>query len=163
MGNMSSDLYEHLAAAYVRGMCPDCAADSGVTSLLQQGRATGLKLRRFKRTMGLPRVRAVLGALRGIDPATLIDFGTGRGVFLWPLLAAFPSLEVTAVERDERRTAHLNAVRTGGVSRLHVVGSDAARLPFPDHSFDAATMLEVLEHQEDPISLAREAVRLAGL
>ena len=48
----------------------------------------------------------VLGTLRGIAPTHLLDIGTGRGVFLWPLLDAFPSLMVTAVERDDvRRSA----------------------------------------------------------
>ncbi len=34
-------------------------------------------------------------------------------------------------------------------------------MPFADVSFDGATVLEVLEHQHDPLPLAREAVRLA--
>jgi ubiquinone/menaquinone biosynthesis C-methylase UbiE len=154
--------FEQLAAAYVRGMVPDQACGRGDSDLLAVGRSAGLKLHRFKRTMDLPRVRAVLGVLRALGPSRLLDVGTGRGVFLWPLLDAFPDLEVTAVERDERRRGHLEAVRRGGIERLHVIGADACRLPFADDAFDVVTVLEVLEHQTDPVPLAREALRLAA-
>jgi ubiquinone/menaquinone biosynthesis C-methylase UbiE len=154
-------LYRELALAYARGMLPAGDMAANEEALLAQARAAGLKLHRFKRTMDLPRVRAVLGALRGLGPESLVDFGSGRGVFLWPLLDAFPALAVTAVERDERRLGHLEAVRRGGIERLSVVRGDAGRLPLADGSFDGATVLEVLEHQENPLQLAREAVRLA--
>ena len=156
-----TDFYEQLAAAYVRGMRPDIGSIADPAEMFAQARAAGLKLHRFKRTMDLPRVRAVLGILRGVAPESLIDFGTGRGVFLWPLLDAFPHLPVTAVERDERRLGHLEAVRRGGVERLAVASGDADALPFEAGSFDVATVLEVLEHQHDPLPMAREAVRLA--
>jgi precorrin-6B methylase 2 len=154
-------LYTELAEAYARGMLPAVADGASSAALLEQARAAGLKLHRFKRTMDLPRVRAVLGALRGLAPESLVDFGSGRGVFLWPLLDAFPAMPVTAVERDERRLLHLEAVRRGGIERLSVMRGDASRLPLADRSFDGATVLEVLEHQEDPLPPAREAVRLA--
>jgi ubiquinone/menaquinone biosynthesis C-methylase UbiE len=158
---MTGDLYGELAAAYVRGMCSDAPAEDDIAALLDHGRRRGLKSHRFKRAAMLPRVRTVLGALRGIAPATLADIGSGRGVFLWPLLDAFPGLAVTAIERDERRFAHLAAVQRGGIGRLNAVHADAARLPFEDAAFDATTVLEVLEHQHDPLPLAREAVRLS--
>jgi ubiquinone/menaquinone biosynthesis C-methylase UbiE len=155
-------VYEELAAAYVRGMLGAGDADESREALLARANAAGLKLHRFKRTMELPRVRAVLGALHGLAPASLLDIGSGRGVFLWPLLDAFPDLPVTAVERDERRLAHLEAVRRGGIERLTVVPGDASAIPSPDSSVDVVTVLEVLEHQDDPRPLAREAVRLAA-
>lgn len=158
----SSNLYTDLAAAYVRGMLPERAGGSSASELIALGREAGLNLQRFKRTMELPRVRAVLGILRGLTPARLLDIGTGRGVFLWPLLDAFPALEVTVVERDERRLVHLRAVNRGGIDRLRVVAGDAVELPFADRGFDVVTALEVLEHQADPLPLAREALRVAG-
>ena len=154
-------LYEGLAAAYARGMLSDADDEAGTADLLSRAHAAGLKLHRFKRTMDLPRVRAVLGILRGIGSQSLVDFGSGRGVFVWPLLDGFPQLPVTAVERDERRLGHLEAVRRGGIKRLAVVRGDARALPFESGHFDVATVLEVLEHQDDPLPLAREAVRLA--
>ena len=159
---MEDALYGDLAAAYVRGMCPDAPSDTENAAIVEYGRSQGLKLHRFKRTAMLPRIRAVLGALRSLAPATLADIGSGRGVFLWPLLDAFPGLAVTAIDADERRIAHLAAVERGGIERLHAVHADAACLPFTDNAFDATTALEVLEHQHDPLPLAREAVRIAA-
>ena len=155
-------LYEDLAVAYVRGSLGDDAGGKSAAELLALGRAKGLKLSRFKRTMGLPRVRAVLGTLRGLAPRRLIDIGSGRGVFLWPLLDGFPDLMVTAVERDPPRRRHLEAVRRGGIERLDVVDADACDLPFADRAFNVVTALEVLEHQRDPAPMAREAMRLAS-
>ena len=109
-------LYIELAAAYVRGKLPEAASDLNDQELLELGWAAGLNLHRFKRTIELPRVRAVLGVLHGIAPCTLLDIGSGRGVFLWPLLDTFPELLVTAVELDAQRRAHLEAVQRGGIS-----------------------------------------------
>ena len=155
------DLYADVAAAYVRGRLPESAGKSD-PECLALGRRAGLKLHRFKRTAELPRVRVVLGILRGLGAERLLDIGTGRGVFLWPLLDAFPSLQVAAVEPDAQRRAYLEAVRRGGVARLDVVDADATRLPFADASFDVVTVLEVLEHQFDPAPMARETVRLSA-
>ena len=148
-----SNYYEHFAAAYVCGMCPELAFQMPHTVLLDKGRTLGLKLHRFKKTAMLPRVRAVIGILRNLMPTTLADIGSGRGVFLWPLLDVFPHLQVTAIERDERRLAHLEAVRRGGIENLHTIHADAAQLPLPDHAFNITTALEVLEHQHDRFCL----------
>ena len=156
-----SDHYESLACAYIRGSLSGLPDDMPVDHVIARGQAAGLKLHRFKRTMELPRVRAVLGILRGLSPESLLDIGTGRGVFLWPLLDAFPDLPVTTVELDDRRFRHLDAVRRGGISRLSTIHSDAALLPDADGAFDIVTVLEVLEHQHDPQVLARKAIRLA--
>jgi 2-polyprenyl-3-methyl-5-hydroxy-6-metoxy-1,4-benzoquinol methylase len=158
---MPHGLYDEFAAAYVRGMCPPAPREGGRAAALAYGRAQGLKLHRFKRSAELPRVRAVLGVLRALSPSSLADIGSGRGVFLWPLMEAFPALAVTAIERDQRRHEHFQAVRRGGIARLNPVLTDAARLPFHRAAFDVVTALEVLEHQREPLALAREAVRTA--
>jgi 2-polyprenyl-3-methyl-5-hydroxy-6-metoxy-1,4-benzoquinol methylase len=154
-------LYIEPAAAYVRGKLPEAARGLKDEEVLELGRAAGLKLYRFKRTMELPRLRAVLGVLRGIAPRNLLDIGSGRGVFLWPLLDAFPELAVTAVESDAHRLAHLEAVRRGGIDRLNVLAANAQQLDCADSAFDVVTVLEVLEHQVHPMPLAREAIRIA--
>ena len=50
-----------------------------LVTVLELARERKLRLHRFKRTAGLPRVRRVLGALKGFAPETLLDVGSGRG------------------------------------------------------------------------------------
>jgi hypothetical protein len=169
--------YTRLAAAYVRGRLkydPVCAAQpqlfappldapapEALQALVELGQAHGLRLHRFKYTMGLPRVQKVLGILRGIQPADLLDIGSGRGAFLWPLLDAFPHLPVTAVDTLDYRVADIQAVRDGGVTTLTARQADATALDFPDRQFDLVTMLEVLEHIPACAQALAEVCRVA--
>jgi ubiquinone/menaquinone biosynthesis C-methylase UbiE len=151
--------HRDLAAAYVRGARPELDdADDAV--VVARGLEAGLRLHRFKRTT-LSRVTRILGALRGLAPASLVDIGSGRGTFLWPLLDALPGVPVTSVDRDPVRARDLSIVRRGGVERLCVAQADVEALPFADGAFDGATALEVLEHVDDPTRAAREVVRVS--
>ena len=147
--------FTELATAFVRGRLgrPEATVEAGLEA--------GLRLHKFKQNTNLPRVRRVLGILRGLAPGNLLDIGSGRGTFLWPLLAEFPWLPITAVDVSEMRTSDLGAVRRGGVERLTVVRLDAQRLAFTPRSFDVVTMLEVLEHLADPQSALSGAVGVA--
>src|SRR5438093_12404207 len=120
-GHPTTDLarrfYLEPAAAFVRHALPD-APDGTPEGLVQLGLRAGLRLHRFKRTADLPRVRKVLGILRGLGPENLLDVGSGRGGFLWPLLDAFPWVPVTAIDRSAYRAGPLGAVAAGGHSRL---------------------------------------------
>ena len=149
-----------LAAACVRGSLPG-VPPGPPEELVRLGLAAGLRLHRFKRTADLPRVRRVLGVLHGLAPGDLLDVGSGRGVFLWPLLDAFPWLPVLAVDRDPRRLATVAAVARGGVARVTAAVMDATRLGLADDSADVVTILEVLEHLARPDRAAAEAVRVA--
>ncbi len=125
-------LYSRLAAAFVRGTLhhiPECDPalfdtpldrlnEAQCAALIQLGQLRDLRLHRFKRTMGLPRVAKVLGVLKGVQPTELLDIGSGRGAFLWPLLDTFPQLPVTALDTLAYRIADLQAVRAGGVATL---------------------------------------------
>ena len=169
--------YQRLAAAYVRGrlgresgsppLIPlfsrplDELSDADLETIIAAGLDAGLRLHRFKRTMELPRVHRVLGMLRGIQPESLLDIGSGRGAFLWPVLDAFPTLPVTALDRLEYRVADIQAVRDGGVVTLTAVHGDATRLPCADGSFDVVTVLEVLEHIPDTARALAEVCRVA--
>ncbi len=152
--------YADFAAAYVRGKLPDLA-ELAPEELFRAGREAGLRLHRFKRTAGLPRIRKVLGILRGMGPACLVDIGSGRGVFLWPLLDALPGVAITAVDRLHHRVADIAAVRAGGVEWLTCARMDVTALGLDDSAADVVTILEVLEHLPDPAAAARETLRVA--
>jgi SAM-dependent methyltransferase len=169
--------YTRLAAAYVRGKlgvnAPSSApaalfntpleelSEAQLETLIAAGLAVGLRLHRFKRTMGLPRVRKTLGALRGLAPERLLDVGSGRGAFLWPLLDAFPTLPVTTLDLLAHRVAVMEAVRAGGVERLRPVLGDATAMPFENCAFDGVTALEVLEHIPDAGLALAECCRVS--
>jgi len=170
--------FARIAAAYVRGALAadttagveqhdlfatplDGLAPAQREALIRLGLERGLRLHRFKRTMGLPRVARVLGLLRGLNPAELLDVGSGRGAFLWPLLDAFPDLPVTAIDSDERRVAVAMAVRAGGLEGLRARALDVTSLDLPDNGYDVVTMLEVLEHIPARERALAEVVRVA--
>jgi ubiquinone/menaquinone biosynthesis C-methylase UbiE len=169
--------YTTLAAAYVRGRLAGSPAArehadlfagaleqldaEGCNRLMALGNDGGLRLHRFKRSTPLPRVRAVLGMLRGIQPTELLDIGSGRGVFLWPLLEAFPELPVTALDLLDFRVADLLAVRAGGVTALDALQGNITTAEIVPAAFDVVTMLEVLEHIPDTRTALFRAVRAA--
>jgi len=154
--------FTRLAAAFVRGKLSGLATGLSPDEVIAAGLAAGLRLHKFKRNAELPRVRKVLGILRGLSPASLLDVGSGRGTFLWPLLDAFPHLHVTSVDVDPARVADIAAVSGGGLSNLRALRADAAALGLEDGCADVVTALEVLEHVHAPRSAAAEAVRVAA-
>ena len=149
-----------LAAAFVRGKLAD-PPPLPDADLVQFGLEQGLRLHKFKRSSALPRVRKVLGILQGIVPENLLDIGSGRGVFLWPLLDQFPDLPVQSIDQRQDRIDDIQAVARGGYSRLRGDVMDVCKMTFADASKDVVTALEVLEHLEQPEQATREIVRVA--
>jgi 2-polyprenyl-3-methyl-5-hydroxy-6-metoxy-1,4-benzoquinol methylase len=151
--------YLALAAAYARGSL--ARPDLEDAAALKAARKAGLRLHHFKRTAGLPRVKRVIGALRGFGPTRLLDVGSGRGAFLWPLLDQLPGVAVTAIDLLPPRVEGLARVRAGGLARLACARMDANALGFAAGAFDVVTLLEVLEHMPRPEVAAAEALREA--
>ena len=124
-----------------------------------------MKLHYFKVKEDLPRVQVVLSFLQGAVPAgqcrTLLDIGSGRGVFLFPLLRDFPELKVTSLDILPHRVALHECIREGGVTNLHPLLEDICTWDAPDKSFDVVTMLEVMEHIPDTLAVVKNAIRLA--
>ena len=63
-------------------------------------------------------MKQILGFLRGVQPESLLDVGSGRGVFLFPFLDSFPAVPVTSLDLLDYRVAFLEDIRQGGVDRL---------------------------------------------
>jgi ubiquinone/menaquinone biosynthesis C-methylase UbiE len=149
--------YARIAGAYLRGIGEGEGDDE---ALIESALASGIRIHRFKRTW-LERVQRVLGMLRGMQPESLLDVGSGRGVFLWPVLDAFPDLDICATDLLDFRCDGLAAVRRGGVLTLSVVRTDAQSLAFRNRSRDIVTALEALEHMPQPDRAVGECLRVA--
>ncbi len=166
-----------LAAAYLRGRAlnsgtpalpPELAetplealTDVELSQIADIGMRAQLKMHYFKKKDDLPRVSAVLGFLRGVQHQSLLDVGSGRGVFLFPLLRDFPDTLVTAVDLRPYRVELFQAVAAGGVDRLITYQQDICTWDMPEDSFDVVTLLEVLEHIPEVDRAVEAAVRLA--
>ena len=171
----NEQMYRVFAAAHVRGTDAvtlprelrdkplDVLTDDELNLIIAAGRQADLKLYRFKNTHDLmPRVKRVLGYLRGQSFDSLLDVGSGRGVFLWPFLNAFPWIDTMSLDLLDYRVAFLESVSRGGVEQLTAMQGDLCDCPeIPNQSRDIVTLLEVLEHIPDTAAALRSAVRIA--
>lgn len=171
------DRYEwKLAAACVRGaagkqpgLLPEVLRQKPLEELtgeeleriFRAGEEAGLRMYHFKKKDVLPRVHSVLGFLKGIQPESLLDVGSGRGVFLFPFLNTFPWVPVTAMDLLEHRVEMLENMASGGISQLTVLQQDICSWEKEAGSFDVVTLLEVLEHIPDVQAAVQAALRLA--
>ena len=165
-----------LAAAYVRGIAaeqPDLLLEalvrkpltqltpSEIEAIVSAGEAADLQMYHFKEKERLPRVRAVLGFLHGIQPENLLDVGTGRGAFLFPFLEEFPAVPVTSLDLLPHRVQMLQRMAAGGIDTLTALEADLCRWDGGQHRYDVVTLLEVLEHIPDMVAAIQNAVGLA--
>lgn len=136
--------------------------DAELSAIVEAGERAGQKLYPFKTGKAeLPRVRRVLSFLHGVEFETLLDVGSGRGVFLLPFLEEFPQVRVTSLELLEKRVIFLNELSAGGYSQLRAYNKNICGQPFPDSSFDVVTLLEVLEHIPEVDKAVAAAVNMA--
>lgn len=152
--------YLELAAAFSRGVLGLDRATPALEAVERVERA-GLRLGKFKRNAELPRVRRALGVLMGFAPTRVLDIGSGRGTFLFPLLDEMPGAEVLALELACQRSRDLGAMARGGVDHLQPLRGDVTAIPVVDRSVEVVTILEVLEHLERPEAAAAEVIRAA--
>ena len=169
--NLTDRYYLRLAVAYIRGELPELADQypETLSSLEQEvlekifyiGKDKGLKVHRFKKTMPLPRISKSIGILLGIQPSNLLDIGTGRGVFLIPLLEAIPALAITCIDLLDHRIATLESLKKGGIGNITRLKMNTTKLSFEAEQFDMVTALEVLEHIEQLEQAIGEICRVA--
>lgn len=171
--------YKRLAAAWLRGKAVRTGlpaiekkelfdrelselTEQELQEILSAGQAEE-KLYAFKNTHhDMPRVKRVLGFLKSIQFGSLLDVGSGRGVFLFPFLEEFPWVQVISADILPRQVEFLQDLSQGGITRLRALQGDICTLPLQDKSMDVVTMLEVLEHIPDVGEAVKAAVRIAG-
>ncbi|MHB8050863.1 MAG: class I SAM-dependent methyltransferase [Coriobacteriia bacterium] len=96
-------------------------------------------------------IAAELGLSAG---SSVLDVGGGTGV-LARHLAAVSGCSITVLDRDSL------AVETASArSSVSAVLGDAAAMPFPDASFDAALFVDAFHHVADQQSAVRETARV---
>ena len=126
------------------------------------GKENELKLYYFKEKENLARVNIVLGFLRNIYPSSLLDVGSGRGVFLFPLLKEFENINVTSLDILDKRIELLSNIINGGVNNLNVLKDDICTYNEKDNTYEVVTLLEVLEHIKDYKKAIKNAIRLSS-
>ncbi|MDO5541340.1 MAG: class I SAM-dependent methyltransferase [Eubacteriales bacterium] len=170
------DLYT--AAAWIRGHakytgnpaldeelleCPlNDLGEEKLIKIVAAGELAELKLYPFKRGKAeLPRVRRVMGFLHSLQFETLLDVGSGRGVFLLPFMKEFPWVQITSLDLLEKRVTFLKELAEGGYPQLKSLQKNICEQPFPENSFDIVTLLEVLEHIPEVDKAIKAAVKMA--
>ena len=139
----------------------ECSPEE-IGRVVRAGLEAELKLYPFKRgTQVLARTRRTLGFLHSVSFETMLDVGSGRGVFLIPFMKEFPHVQVTSLDLLEKRVNFLNELADGGFRQLRALRQDVCGQPFADGSFDVVTLLEVLEHIPEVGRAVRAAVRMA--
>ena len=146
----------------LRSKTADECTEEELLQIFTSGQSAGLKLYPFKTgTQTLARTRRVMGFLHSISFETMLDVGSGRGVFLIPFMKEFPWVQVTSLDLLEKRVTFLNELADGGFRQLHAERSDICTQPFPDSSVDVVTLLEVLEHIPEVDKAVAAAVKMA--
>ncbi len=150
-----------LPEAVLRKTADGCSEEE-LRQIVNAGLAAELKLYPFKTgTQMLARTRRTLGFLHSVAFETMLDVGSGRGVFLIPFMKDFPWVRVTALDLLEKRVTFLGELADGGFGQLHAEQGDICDQPFPEDSFDVVTMLEGLEHIPDAGKAVAAAVKTA--
>ena len=147
---------------YIRKKKVAECSEEELYAILDAGIAMDLKLYPFKKgTQTLPRTKRTLGFLHSLSFETMLDVGSGRGVFLIPFMKEFPYVKVTSLDLLEKRVNFLNELADGGFEQLRAFQADICDAPFPENSFDVVTLLEVLEHIPQVEKAIQAAVHLA--
>ncbi|MFN2505949.1 MAG: class I SAM-dependent methyltransferase [Acidimicrobiales bacterium] len=101
-------------------------------------------------------LRCLDAALPASAPGRVLEIGSGEGVIAGHVARRFPEATIVGVDLSDDDLA-----RHWRERGLRGTFGDAARLPFPEGSFDLVLAIEVLEHLDDPAAALAEIGRVA--
>ena len=105
------------------------------------------------------RYEALLGRLASLTGVgKLLDVGCGAGHLV--AVAEARGWDVTALEISASGLACVQALKRAQGLRCRILEEELTQADLPAGALDVVTMIEVLEHVEDPIALLRECVRV---
>ncbi len=120
-----------------------------------QGQADRLRAPDRLARLDVPRVTAL--SLEGITAQSVLDIGTGTGVFAEALVAQ--GLTVTGIDVN----AELLEIAHQLVATAQFKQAPMEQIPFADRSFDLAFLGHVLHEADDPVLALKEARRVTRL
>ena len=115
---------------------------------------TADRLRAADRIVRLDVPRVVALSLAGLTATSLLDVGTGTGVFAEAFVAA--GLAVTGIDTN----ADLLALAREFAPAAQFREAAAEEIPFPEGSFDLVFLGHVLHEADDPLAALQEARRV---
>jgi ubiquinone/menaquinone biosynthesis C-methylase UbiE len=77
---------------------------------------------------------------------SVIEIGTGKGRFMVAMAPHVKKMTTVDISAEEQRCARLNARYAGVKTKIKYVLQDAAHLPWPDQTFDAAVTMNAMHH-----------------
>jgi ubiquinone/menaquinone biosynthesis C-methylase UbiE len=92
------------------------------------------------------------------EGAAVLDIGTGPGHLLAEIAALRPDLRLTGIDLSPTMIEVARQTVAGNGVRLDI--GDAARMPYPDGSFDLIVSTISLHHWQEPERVAAEAFRV---
>lgn len=105
----------------------------------------------WKQYNDLPKYRAHADRVKEwVKETNVLDVGAGDGLIT-------SLLKAKGIEYEEE------GVRLAQEKGADVIQGDAYNLLFPDNSFEAVTMIDVLEHLDDPLKALKEVRRVAPI
>lgn len=127
---------------------------SEAENLFADGEAYERRIGRWSRVVG----EAFIDWLAIPKGLRWLDVGCGNGAFTEVLIARCAPAAVSAIDPSEGQLSYARTRPSAKLAEFRV--GDAQALPYPDRSFDAATMALVISFIPDPIKAATEMMRV---